>query len=422
MKIKRREFIQKTSTITLGISAMGMSKISTPPNNLLKNKKIMDERTYLSQILYTKKEVEDWFAGKAFPFSKYDPTLGWLLPNAHFQDGINDSVSIYTYAEDDGERSMGNYSNKPCRINTYGNSFTQCHQVSDHETWQEVLAAHIQEPVRNYGIGGWSVYQAYLRMLKEEKRKPSDYIIINIYEDDHKRNLDSWRNIRVNKHPQHIEATLPYLKVNLQDQSIIECKNPCPSPESYYDLCDLEKTYGLFKDDFVLKIMIAHENAKAKNTADGYEDLMALVKTHGIKTKIDENENLSVEAEKVHLEAALFSTQMIVNKIENYAKKKDKKVLYVLSYPGRSIARFIETQNRFDQSFIRFLNTKNLAYVDLMELHAEDFKKYKIEMKEYINQYFIGHYNPRGNFFCAYAIMDKLINSLDPKPRPYLMK
>jgi len=129
-----------------------------------------------------------------------------------------------------------------------------------------------------------------------------------------------------------------------------------------------------------------------------------------------------VEAEKVHLEAALFSTQMIVNKIENYAKKKDKKVLYVLSYPGRSIARFIETQNRFDQSFIRFLNTKNLAYVDLMELHAEDFKKYKIEMKEYINQYFIGHYNPRGNFFCAYAIMDKLINSLDPKPRPYLMK
>ncbi len=62
---------------------------------------------------------------------------------------------------------MSNYKEKSCRINTYGNSFTQCHEVSDHETWQEILAAHLQEPVRNFGIGGWSVYQAYLRMLKE---------------------------------------------------------------------------------------------------------------------------------------------------------------------------------------------------------------------------------------------------------------
>jgi len=67
---------------------------------------------------------------------------------------------------------MGNYGDKPCRINTYGDSFTQCHQVSDHETWQKIPAAHLQEPIRNYGIGGWSVYQAYLRMLREESRNP----------------------------------------------------------------------------------------------------------------------------------------------------------------------------------------------------------------------------------------------------------
>jgi hypothetical protein len=422
MKIKRREFIKKTSAFTLGAGTLAIAKSSSQNfsnTDPATDSKQMDERTYLSNILYTKKEVDDWFAGKAFPFSKFDSELGWLLPNAKFRDGINDSISVYTYAENNGERIMGNYNDQPCRINTYGNSFTQCHQVSDHETWQEVLAAHLQEPVRNYGIGGWSVYQAYLRMLKEEKRKPAEYIIFNIYEDDHKRNLDSWRNIRVSKHPQHIEATLPFLKVNLSEQTMQECKNPCPSPESYYNLCDLDKTYKLFKDDFVLKIMVAHENAEEKNTAAGYEGLMKLIKTHGIKTKIDEKENLAVEAEKIHLEAALFSTQKIVDKIETYARKNDKKVLYVLSYPGKTVANYIEKRERFDQTFVNYLKEKKLPYVDLMEAHALDYKKYATNMETYIDQYFIGHYNPRGNFFCAYTILDKLISFLNPNPLPY---
>ena len=40
-------------------------------------------------------------------------------------------------------------------------------------------------------------------------------------------------------------------------------------------------------------------------------------------------------------------------------------------------------------------------------------------MKEYLAQYFIGHYNPRGNHFCAFALKDRLVQLLDPKPVPY---
>jgi hypothetical protein len=424
MSIKRRDFLQKSSTFTLGASMMNLVKL--PKSYFVKKKdtnlknETINTHSYLSKILYTKKEINDWFSGKAFPFSRFDSELGWLLPNARFQDGINNSISVYTYAANDGERLMCNYSENPCRINTYGNSFTQCHQVSDHETWQEVLAAHIQEPVRNFGIGGWSVYQAYLRMLKEEKRKPVQYIIFNIFEDDHKRNLDSWRNIRVRKHPQHIEATLPYLKINLDTKTITECKNPCPTPESYYNLCDIKKAYELFKDDFVLKIMIAHENAETKNISDGYDYLTDLIKTHGIKTKLDENENLAADAEKIHIKAALYSSEKIVEKMEKFAAENNKKILYVLSYPGKTIAKYIEKQIRFDQSFVDYLDKKNLPYIDLMEAHAQDFKKYRINMKDYINQYFIGHYNPLGNFFCAAALMEKVAEFLEPKPLPYL--
>ncbi len=370
-------------------------------------------------MLYTREEVDQWLAGEAFPFAKYSSEFGWLLPNAYFRDGLDKSTSVYTYAQPDGERTVGNYADQPCRINTYGDSFTQCHQVSDNETWQEYLAAHLQEPVRNFGIGGWSVYQAYLRMLKEEQRTPAKYIIFNIYDDDHRRNLDSWRNIRRRKHRQFIEPTLPHVRVNAKNGTFEERPNPCPTPESLYDLCDLDKTYELFKNDFVLKIMLAHQNATAKNPFQSYQDIMALASTHGIETSIETNEHLSQAASKLQSEAALFSTQKIIEKIEAYANANDKKVLYVLSFPPTSVAKRIQEGTRWDQSFADFLERENLPFIDMMDVHLNDFAKYEIDVKEYLAQYYIGHYNPRGNHFCAFAIKDRLVEMLDPKPIPY---
>jgi len=416
-QINRRNFLKKSSIISLGLGAgqlIPVKKIRAADSDA-----IVDEKTFLSQILYTEKEVDDWFAGKAFPFSKYHGEFGWLLNNARFRDGVDDSMSVYTYAGEDGERIMSNYKEKPCRINTYGNSYTQCHQVSDHETWQEVLAAHIQEPVRNFGIGGWSVYQAYLRMLKEEQRTPAEYIILNIYKDDHKRNLDAWRNIRIRKHPQHIEATLPYVKVDLKNKKITEHGNPCPTKKSVYNLCNLEKTYQIFKDDFVLKIMLAHKNSKMKNPLKSYSNLMDLIKTHGIKTNIDNASTLALEAEELHQKAALFSTKQIVNWTEKFIAQTKKKILYVLSYPGSTVAKYITEGSRFDQDFVDFLNKKNLPFIDLLEEHKKDYAKYKISMEDYIDSYFVGHYNPRGNFFCAQVLKNELVNFMDPKPLPY---
>ena len=69
--------------------------------------------------------------------------------------------------------------------------------------------------------------------------------------------LKHGENIRVRKHPAFIEPTLPYLEVDLDKKQITEHKNPCPTKESLYALCDIDKAYSLFKDDFVLKIMLS---------------------------------------------------------------------------------------------------------------------------------------------------------------------
>lgn len=101
----------------------------------------------------------------------YDVEVGWVLVDSVRADGIDGSNTFYHY-EPTGCRRRINFPEKEARIHTYGNSFTHCDQVSDGETWQEYLAAHLQEPIENYGIGGYSVYQAYRRMLKVEKDHP----------------------------------------------------------------------------------------------------------------------------------------------------------------------------------------------------------------------------------------------------------
>ena len=415
--MKRRRFISTGMNATLAATTVPLIHWKTMK---LSGKDPVDERSYLSDILYTKEEVEAWLAGKAFPFSKYHARFGWLLNSASFRDGIDDSVTSYTYEEPDGERIMSNYRDKACRINTYGDSFTQCHQVSDHETWQEILAAHLQEPVRNFGIGGWSVYQAYLRMLHEEQYNPAEFIIFNIYEDDHRRNLDAWRNIRVSKHPQHIEATLPYVKVDMANDRIIECENPCPTPESVFDLCDLDKTCEHFHNDFVLNIMIAHRNGEREMNDSGYEALSKLVKTHGIETRLDKSVTLDQAASEIHWNAALFSSRMILEKITSFIRKRDKRILFVLSYPGSSVARYILEGKREDAAFVSYLQANNLPYMDLLEKHASDFSEHKLSVEKYIQKYFMGHYTPLGNFFCAHNLKAPVVEMLNPPPEPYL--
>ena len=51
---------------------------------------------------------------------------------------------------------------------------------------------------------------------------------------------------------------------------------------------------------------------------------------------------------------------------------------------------------------------------------VKDFKQYNIDIEDYIDKYFIGHYNPLGNFFCADVLRRRMINLLEPMPLPYL--
>ena len=350
-------------------------------------------KRYLARLVRTRQQVDDWLAGRAFPFSKYDSELGYLHRNRRFKEGMEGTICTYTY-DQSGARHTIMHADMACRINTYGNSFTSCEQVSDGETWQEVLAAFLGEPIRNYGIGAYSVYQAYLRMKREESRNPAPYIILNIFGDDHFRNLTSYQLISMGKIWQHFCPPVPDVVVDLATGQVVEMTNPCPTPESLYNLCDPDWVYRTFKDDFVLKIRLARETGKLPGGGD-------------------------LRADPLFLQAAILASKYIVDKVEEFAAAYNKKVLYVLSYDPMTVAKRLQGEKRFDQSFVDFLEARRLPYVDLLEAHAADYEQFKSGIKDYLSRYYVGHYNPQGNVFCAFALRNKLVSMLDPKPAPY---
>src|SRR5262249_22630557 len=295
--------------LAVGIGAAGISPLLSAASAGDSADSTSEKRTrdFLEKLVLPRADVDAWLARKAFPLCKYDPELGYLHIDRDFKEGIGKTICQYRYDKLDARRMFA-YAGQPCRINTYGNSFTSCEQVSDGETWQEVLASHLGEPVRNYGIGGYSVYQAYLRMRREEQKAPAKYIVLNIFDDDHYRNLHGWQRIRFGLNRISPQPTIPHVRVNADRKEFRELANPCPTKESLYELCDLDTVYNKFKDDFYLQTILSRralrEAAKPAPASD-----------------FDDPELTR---------QALFASMEIVKKVQEFAAAKDRKVLYVL--------------------------------------------------------------------------------------------
>jgi hypothetical protein len=355
------------------------------------------KRELLRKLLYAREDLDAWLAGKAFPFSKYDAELGYLHVDRDFKEGLDGALCRYRY-DPSGARHMSRHADRPCRINTYGDSFTSCEQVGDGETWQEVLAAHLGEPVRNYGIGGYSVYQAYLRMRREEQRSPARYIIFNIFDDDHYRNLHGWQRTRFGTNRKSTNPPVPHVKVDPDAGRFVECRNPCPTSQSLYRLCELDSALEVMRDEYSLD-KLARRAALREAGADNVP-----------ASDFDDPEDTR---------RALYATLRIVELVEQFAKQEDRRVLYVLSFGGDRVRRFVDGGKRFDQPLVDFLDMRRLPYVDLLRAHVDDFGKSDGDLKSYLARHFIGHYTPLGNLFCAFAMKNHVVKMLDPPPPAY---
>jgi len=397
-----------------------------------------DVKELLYTAAYRPADMERLLDPQRETFVKFDPQLGYVLKDYVFRDGMDDTLSTYTYEPHGGHRKMINHADKPCRINTFGDSFTQCAQVSDGETWQEILAAHIGEPIRNFGVGGYGVYQAWLSALRVEAVEDlsAEYVILNIWDDDHLRNLDAARWIRVGwMHRELVQSSReeedPYpihgfpwahVRYDLDKGHFVELPGGCKDEDDLRKLGDPDNFYEMFKDDTVVHLYTLAEGGEAP-----VEQLEALAEAFEMQVDLRDPNRRAGDAHKLHLTYGLRSTMYLIDKMRAWADENGKKLMILQSYGPPAVKTFIETRQRFDQELVDYLADNDVPNVDLLAKADEEYKAFNLSVDKFLERFYIGragaqvfgHYNPYGNFWFAFSIRQELVNWLNPRPPAY---
>ncbi len=339
-------------------------------------------------------------------------------------DGLDDSYTLSTVNRD-GSRKNQVYVNRPCRINTYGNSFTQCHQVSDAETWQEYLAGHLGEPVRNFGMGGFGVYQAYRRMIREEQgENEADYVILYMWGDDYVRSVfrcryvtyyTTWDNDKGHMFHGNFWSNV---EMDLTSGKLVEKDNIIQNKEDLYLMTDPDFMYDKLKDDLMVTLQLLSRNLVNKDVdRQGLKKLSEILNVPGVD--FSDTEKMKKTAKNLKNKYSFEATKYILSAARKFTEEKRKNLLIVHFDPYGVLRPMVQGIPRYDQEVINFINENNYNYFDMNEVHVADFKNFRVSIDEYMNRYFIGHYNPSGNHFFAYALKDRLVEWLDPKPITY---
>ncbi len=399
----------------------------------------MGELKNLKQLLhqggYHPIEIERYMDPKNPAILEFDAELGYLHRNHCMKDGMNGAITAGTYAPRAKHRTMINYADQPCRINTYGDSYTQCAQVSDGETWQEALAANFREPIRNFGVGGYGVYQAYRRAMRMEATKDfsAEYIILNIWDDDYMRNIDAARWIRVawmcralqrgkkDGYPVH-GFPWAHLRYNVSTGKWEE------RPGMFKKVTDLRKLVGAdnfhdaFKDDPVAQLYCLREGGEAP-----VEESEKLAEAFGLKVNLRNPKTRQADAKKLHIAYGIRSTMFTVDKFRKWCKANNRKLMLMLSYDVPTLQQYVKKGTRFDAEFVEFLNKEKYLYIDTLPTIGAEAKLFKGSVEQYCEKLYVeragaqvfGHYNPYGNMVFAMSIRKALIDWLNPKPPAY---
>jgi len=418
--MKRRNFIKSNA-----LAAMSITGPTMFPDFLYGKSPKNDERSYADYLRKSAvpKEELDVFLNKN-SWAQFDPEVGYIMGNYMPHDGMDNSYTIST-VQKDGRRTNHVYASKTCRINTYGNSFTQCHQVSDAETWQEYLAGHLGEPVQNFGMGGFGVYQAYRRLVRRESSdKDSKYVILYMWGDDYVRSVFRCRYVTYYTTWNDYGGYMFHgnfwsnIEMDLDTGKLVEKDNRISNKEDVYKMTDPEFMYENLKNDLMIQLhLLSYNMVNADVDTKGLNRLAEILGLPEID--FSDIEKMQRSAIALKNEYSFEATKYILSKAKEFCTRNDKNLLIIHFDPYGVFRPMVRGEARYDQEVINFIRDNGFRYFDMNETHLEDYKKFNLNLDGYMQRYFIGHYNPSGNHFFAYALKDIIVDWLDPKPITY---
>jgi len=418
--MNRRHFMK--SNMTAGLALAGSTRFSNFLSGQISGN---GKRSYIDYVKKSvlPKESLDVFLNEN-SWAQFDPDVGYILGNYMPRDGIDGSSTISTVMRD-GKRYSQMYADRPCRINTYGNSFTQCHQVSDGETWQEYLAAHLGEPIRNFGMGGFGIYQAYRRLLKEEQSENgAEYTILYMWGDDYFRSVLRCRYVLFYPRWDNDAGYMFHgnfwsnIEMDVNSGHLIEKKNMVSSREELYQMTDPDFMIESLKDDLMLQLCLLNQGTVNVDVdVNGLKKLADMYQVPEID--FSDKEKMQSSARLLKNKYGFDATKTILKKAHRFAEKHRKKLMLIHFDPYGVFKQMIKGESRYDKEVIDFIREQNYRYFDMNEVHLEDFKNFNLSLDDYMKRYFIGHYSPAGNHFFAFSIKNNIVDWLDPKPITY---
>ena len=394
---------------------------------------------YLKNSAASRESIDVFLRGPGW--GQFDAELGYTQRDyLDVADGIDHSAALYTFQRN-GARTSFMYADRTPRINTYGDSFTESEQVNDGETWQEYLAGHLGEPIRNFGIGGYGVYQAFRRMEREEQTDHgAKYVILYICCDDATRSLLRARYASIyawfsdqggrrfhGNFTSHVEMDLNAIR-------FVEKEQLLPTKESLYYMTEPQWMVDHLKDDLALQLdayargyirdldreKIAQLAARLDFPFDWHLESQAGTVPRPHPERVPPRTAMQVQAAALLNRYGQCATLFILDKAREFARQHDKKLLIVLNQTtdmGRS-------GPRDDQLILDYLVKQKFDYFDMNAVSLREYENAKTTLSyaEYEKQYQVngfGHYNPLGNHRFAYSIKETIVKWLDPKPVPY---
>ena len=158
--------------ITIAEAALRLFSTDTLGETLLINQSLGPRRLAAESYFHTPKEAR---------YYDYDELLGWSAsPNLQSSNGLYSTGDRGIRLSQTGITVSA--SRGACRIALVGDSHTFGEELKFEDTWSYLLKDYLPQPcqILNFGVGGHSVAQMYLRYMRDVRPSHPDMVIFSL--------------------------------------------------------------------------------------------------------------------------------------------------------------------------------------------------------------------------------------------------
>jgi hypothetical protein len=280
------------------------------------------------------------------------------------------------------------------RIAAFGDSFTHCDEVKNHETWQAIMEGFDTNlEVLNFGVGAFGLDQSYLRYIKEGRQYQPSIVLIGFMTENILRHVNTYRPFYFPK--TGLPLTKPRFVVDGESLALIP--NPMKSLEDYNRLLlqPGETLPRIGANDYFYKRRYSSNPLDWSPTVR----LLKILFQRGY-VKLPGDEEIITNGRYNERSEAFRVTTRIFDEFYK-AVMDNQSIPIVLVFPNQSdLIRARKNSQKMYSTLLEYFDSVGYRYIDLIEVfNVADIK-----------DLFSGHYTPLANSLVAEYLFDYISN------------